>query len=62
MSPSRFTSALRRLLGLTVSPPVRTSVKRNANRFRPLLERCEERDVPAASGTAFYDLNGNPPR
>lgn len=41
--------------------PVITSVRRHdANRFRPALEPCEDRSVPATiNGVAFYDLNSN---
>ncbi len=42
-------SFLTRLIGLTIAPPVKTSVRaRHANRFRPMLEAFEDRTVPAA--------------
>lgn len=43
-----FKDAVAKMLGLTVAPPVRTSVnRRDTNRFRPMLECFEERAVPA---------------
>ena len=49
MSPRRITSFLRRLLGLDSRPPVRTSeTQRTLNRFRPMLEACEDRATPTA--------------
>jgi hypothetical protein len=36
-----------------------TQQARGANRFRPVLERCEDRSVPSVEGTIFYDLNRN---
>ena len=59
MSPSKITTALRRVLGLTFAPPVRTSVNatRDANRFRPMLECFEDRLVPTTvSVTALGDV------
>jgi hypothetical protein len=53
MSPRQFKAALRRLLGLTVAPPVRVSLNRpEANRFRPRVERMEDRTVPTPVVTA----------
>src|SRR5262249_23510207 len=58
MTASRFTSALRRMLGLAVAPPVRTSKKeRHQSRFRPMLEACEDRTVPAL--IEFYGAQQN---
>jgi hypothetical protein len=44
----------------TVAPPIRASAEhRGANRFRPTLERCEDRATPSVTGRAFYDRNDN---
>ena len=48
-----FKSILTRLVGLTITPPIITSVKaRSPNRFRPILETFEDRTVPGAQGNA----------
>jgi hypothetical protein len=48
MSPRRITTALRRFLGLTATPPVRKPRPCTNTRFRPMLESCEDRTVPTA--------------
>src|SRR6476620_9936111 len=59
MSPAKFVSVVRHLLGHTVAPPVRSSVKLPNNRFRPVLECCEDRTVPVVTlGVSVVTFTG----
>ncbi len=51
MATSRITSALRRLLGLTVSPPIKKTPKSswNTSRVRLAMETMEDRTVPSVT-------------
>jgi hypothetical protein len=58
MSPSRITAALRRLLGLTISSPIKTSVTSKKLRLGRGFEALETRDVPSVVYDGTTQLTG----